>query len=81
LGVRGGGEGWGVWSANLAKICLGLLQDLPSKRDKGAVVMLLQCKGKKKRWPIRAWFTWSVCKRVRENKREEKKRIRSLAEI
>jgi hypothetical protein len=81
LGVKGGGEGCGVWSANLTKICLGLLQDHPSKRDKGAVMMLLQCRGKKKRWLVMAWFTWSVCKRVRENKREEKKRIRSLAEI
>jgi hypothetical protein len=56
-------------------------QKLPSKRDKGAGVMFLQCRGKKKRWLVRAWFTWSVCKRVRENKREEKKRIRGLAKI
>jgi hypothetical protein len=81
LWVRVGGEGWGVWSANLAKICLGVLQDLPSKRDKGVMVMLLQCRGKKKRWLVKTWFTWSVCKRVRENKREVEKRIRSLAEI
>jgi hypothetical protein len=81
LGVRGGREGCGVWSTNLAKICLGLLQNLPSKRDKGVVMMLLQCRRKKKRWLVMAWFTRSVCKRVRENKREVEKRIRSLAKI
>jgi hypothetical protein len=33
-----------------AKICLGPPQDLPSKKDKGARMLLLQCRGKKKRW-------------------------------
>jgi hypothetical protein len=42
-----------VWSANLAKICLGLPKIFQAKRDKGAVVLLLQCRGKKKRWLVK----------------------------
>jgi hypothetical protein len=43
---RGGRE----WSANLPKICLGPPQNPPSKKDKGVGILLLQCRGKKKRW-------------------------------
>jgi hypothetical protein len=48
LGVRGGGEGWEVWSANLAKICLRLLQDVPSKRDKGLWWCCYSVEGRKR---------------------------------
>jgi hypothetical protein len=52
--VERGGRGW---SANLPKICLGPPQDLPSKKDKGAGMLLLQCRGKKKRWLAKTCIT------------------------
>jgi hypothetical protein len=46
----------------LQRFASGFPRIFQAKRDKEAVVLLLHCRGKKKRWLAKTWVTWSVCK-------------------
>jgi hypothetical protein len=48
LGVRGGGEGWEVWSANLTKICLGLPKIFQAKETRGLLCCCYSAEGRKR---------------------------------